>query len=362
MSKDVICPEAISAPDAYAEAQQLAFAPIVFQAARALRDLGILAELDASGASGMTAASLADKLGLSEYGARVLLESGLSAGLVGRSGDGCFVIRNIGQFLLHDPMTRINMDFTHYVCYRGMYDLDRAIRDGRPRGLRSIDKYHSTFYEAFPNLADDVRSSWRAFDHFYSDAAFPAALEIVLSRDPKTLVDIGANTGRFSVLAAQECDSLQIAMVDLPDQLKEAMAAVDRAGLRDRIAGIPMDVRADLSSLPVHQDTYWLSQFLCCFGDSEIVALLKGIAATMSSESRLYVLETCWDRQEHQTAAYALANTSPYFTCIANGNSKMYAAEELMQFIAQSGLECERIADISGSFHTLFECCRPRTS
>ena len=53
-------------------AQHIAFAPIVFQASRSLRVLGILETIDKSG--GATQAELVEKLSLSVYGVRVLLE------------------------------------------------------------------------------------------------------------------------------------------------------------------------------------------------------------------------------------------------------------------------------------------------
>lgn len=358
MNKDILNIEPVSAHEAYAEVQRIAFAPIVFQAVRALRDLGILSELEAAGAAGSTAQAIADELDMSNYGVGVLLESGASAGVVNLSSNGHFVISKVGQLLLHDRMAKINMDFTHFVCYRGMYFLDKAVNDGQPIGLRSIDDRHSTIYEALPHLPEDVRSSWYAFDHFYSDAAYSVALDSIFSRDPETLVDIGANRGQFSILAARSNDSLRVTMIDLKDQLKEAAAAVEAAGFGDRVVGIAMDVRGDISSIPSKQDVYWLSQFVCCLSESEIVSLLQRIKKKMAGESRLYVLETCWDRQQHQAASYALVNTSLYFTCIANGNSKMYSADELLTCLERSGLLCERITDVPGSYHTLFECRR----
>ncbi|MEF1341153.1 SAM-dependent methyltransferase, partial [Vibrio rotiferianus] len=45
--------------EAKTEAQKLSFAPIVFQTARTLRDLGVLAVLDSAGSKGMNAIEIA---------------------------------------------------------------------------------------------------------------------------------------------------------------------------------------------------------------------------------------------------------------------------------------------------------------
>ncbi len=63
-------------------AQQLAFAPIAFQAARSMLQLNVLAELDQAGPLGLSAEQLAEKAGLSEYAVKVLLDMGLSCNIV----------------------------------------------------------------------------------------------------------------------------------------------------------------------------------------------------------------------------------------------------------------------------------------
>ena len=97
-------------------AQWIAFAPVVFQSARVLRESGILLELENSAKLGLTLEEVAEKVNLSVYGVRVLLESGLGIGLVERHDDR-YVITKTGYFILHDELTNIHMDFVHDVCY-----------------------------------------------------------------------------------------------------------------------------------------------------------------------------------------------------------------------------------------------------
>ena len=54
-----------NALEAKQEAQRIAFAPFVFQAARALRDLGLLAALDTAGDAGLRLPELQAQVGLS---------------------------------------------------------------------------------------------------------------------------------------------------------------------------------------------------------------------------------------------------------------------------------------------------------
>jgi len=345
-----------SALEAQYEAQKIAYAPIIFQAVRALRDLGILVQLDEAGKNGIDAQGIADAVGLSLYGVETLLESGLSCDVVEQNEQGLFLLSKTGWFLLNDEMTRINMDYNHYVCYKGLYDLDKSIQAEKPIGLKVFGEQWETLYQALPHLPPPIKESWYAFDHYYSDASYPAALPIILKNNPKTLLDIGANVGKFSILAAVQDPDLHITMLDLPDQLENAVANVKKAGLDNRVKGIAIDLLKPDVAIPEAADIFWLSQFLSCFGSDEIISILKRVASAMSAQSTLYIMETCWDRQQHEAAAYSLINTSPYFTCIASGNSKMYSADALVNYIQAAGLQVQETHDNLGICHTLFAC------
>ena len=49
------------------------------------------------------------------------MESGLGIGLFCLNDDR-FTLTKLGYFILRDPMTRMNMDVVHDVCYRGLFD------------------------------------------------------------------------------------------------------------------------------------------------------------------------------------------------------------------------------------------------
>ncbi len=88
-----------NALDAKTEAQKLAFAPIVFQTAKSLRDLGILAALDEVKKEGLDAAAISQRTGISEYGVKVLLDMGLSAHIVMWQAPN-YRLANLGYYLL----------------------------------------------------------------------------------------------------------------------------------------------------------------------------------------------------------------------------------------------------------------------
>ena len=80
-----------------------------------------------------------------------------------------------------------------------------------------------------------------------------------------------------------------------------------------------------------------MSQFLDCFSLKQVTKIAKKIYEAAEDSSTVYVLEPLWDKQQFEGNAYSIMATSLYFTCMANGNSKMYRFEELRDAIEASG-------------------------
>ena len=58
----------------------------------------------------------------------------------------------------------------------------------------------------------------------------------------------------------------------------------------------------------------------------------------MSDDAELLIMETYTDRQKFDNAKFILEATSLYFTVMANGNSKMYAATDMIELVDKAGL------------------------
>jgi hypothetical protein len=174
---------------------------------RALRDSGILEELSVARERGLTAPMAGERTRVPRYAAELMLEAGLASGLCTcDDGEGPlrFAITPMGSYWLHDPLTRVNVDFNHHVCFEGAVKLREALLEGRPAGLPAIDPTGAaTVYEALRSLAPEVKQAWFGFDHFYSDGVFEQCLPRVLS-GASTLVDVGANTDHFSRRRARD--------------------------------------------------------------------------------------------------------------------------------------------------------------
>lgn len=344
-----------SAYDAQYEAQKLAFAPVAFQVARICRDWGLLQVLMDAGKTGLTRVEVAEAIERDDYAVTVLLEGAIASELA-YLADERFKLTKIGYYVLTDRMTRVNMDFTHDVCFEGTFYLERALDEGKPAGLEVFGTW-PTIYQALSELPDPVRKSWFGFDHFYSDGAFPEALRIIREHGVKRMLDIGGNTGKWSRYCCERDAQIEITIADLPGQLNEALDSAKERGLDGRILGHEVDLLDPASPLPAGFDAVWMSQFLCCFSEAQVLSILDRAKGSLCPEGRLYILDTCWDRQRFETAAYCVIMTSPYFAALANGNSRMYSAKDFIRLIEASGLSVESEHDGLGLSHTLF-CCK----
>ena len=349
--------EQCSAREAQRQAEFIAFGPIVFQVSRLMVKWGILELLRDEA---LTSDEIAQRVGISPYAAKCLLEASLTIGSVLVEPEtGRYGISKTGWFLLNDPATRVNLDFNHDVNYLGMYDLEVALREGRPAGLKRLGDW-PTIYEGLSRLPEDARRSWFAFDHFYSDSSFDDALRLVFANRPHTLMDVGGNTGRWAMQCVAHDKEVEVTIVDLPQQLELMRRQTSGKEGADRIRGHAANLLEEACLLPAdrHWDAIWMSQFLDCFSEEQITSILRRAARVMDNDSRLYIMETLWDRQRFEPAAFCLTQVSLYFTAIANGNSKMYHSDDLIALIEKAGLEVEEIVDGLGQGHSIIKVKR----
>jgi SAM-dependent methyltransferase len=354
----------LTAAEARFEAQRIAFAPVIFHVIQVMRRTGLLRSL-VSARDWVDQDELERATGLSSYAITVLLETALSAGVVERDSSGAdpniekirWRSTTVGRVIERDQLVRINMDFVNDVCYRSLPHLEEALIESRPAGLRELGPW-KTFYEGMAEMPEPARTSWFNFDHFYSDGAFPAALDVLGTRGVAHLADVGANTGKFAIAFLHRFAEGRVTLCDLPQQLHLARANLERHNLLHRAAFHPCDLLDAVSRLPeadAAPDAFWMSQFVCCFSEAQIPNILQRAATALRDGGSIFVLDTFWDDQRHDASAYCLINTSPYFSTVANGNSRMYRLDVFEQLARRAGLRFEQVWHELGFCHTLIE-------
>ncbi|WP_114790343.1 methyltransferase [Niabella yanshanensis] len=345
-----------SAIDAKHHAQVIAHGPIVFQVARLLRDKGILKVIE-NHKTGINLAGIVEQTKVPEYGTRVLLEAGLGMEMVTVDEDGKYYLAKTGYFILHDPLTNVNMNFVQDICYKGLFHLEEAIDTGKPAGLKELGSWN-TVYEGLSQLQPQQQKSWFEYDHFFSDIAFPLVLKHIYKPENhiKKLLEIGGNTGKWALASTKFDQDVRITIVDLPGQAAMARKNIENLGLTERVDFYPANVLDESVQFPPGYDAVWMSQFLDCFSEDEIISIMERCGQALNGEGAIYILEAFWDNQRFETAAFCIQQLSIYFTAIANGNSQMYDSRVFKKAIDRAGFDIvEEISGI-GLSHTLLKC------
>ena len=76
----------------------------------------------------------------------------------------------------------------------------------------------------------------------------------------------------------------------------------------------------------------------------------------MKEDSYIYIMEPLWDKQRFETSAYCIINTSPYFTAMANGYSKMFNSTDMIDYINKAGLQVVEEIDNIGICQSILIC------
>lgn len=336
-----------TAIDALSSAQDLVFAPLTFQALASLLDLGIIKILDEKPS---TIAEVIEELSLNEYIVRTLFEVAEVSDLI-KKDDDRYSLTTKAQMFIYDDMTIANFNFVKDVCYLGASELTKSFKEEAPVGLHKFIGDYPTIYPALSILPEKIKNSWYAFDHLYSNNCFSQVLSIINNKYNK-IFDIGGNTGNFEkVCLKNNCD---ITMLDLPENIAVVLKDKDLEGCHFH----PINVLEPTPKYPKFDSSAVLmSQFLDCFSKSQIKKILMDISNNMDNNSTIYILEPFTDKQKFKAAKSSLIHISLYFTCIANGVSKMYTQEEFLELIAQCNLKIKEIHNDIGAFdYTLLEC------
>jgi hypothetical protein len=237
--------------------------------------------------------------------------------------------------------------------------LEESLVEGKPVGLKHFGSW-PTVYEGLSQLPPQVQKSWFGFDHFYSDSSFPEALKIIFDEyHVRSLYDVGGNTGKWALQCVGYDPEVEVTILDLPQQIRMMEENVKGREGADRIFGHGINLLDTEVRFPQRDgglDAIWMSQFLDCFSMEQIVSILKRAKGAMTPDTRIFIMETLWDRQRFEPAAFCLTMTSLYFTAIANGNSKMYNTEDMSDCIRQAGLAIEAIHDNLGQGHSIIVC------
>lgn len=345
------------------EAQKIAFAPMTFQVVSSLLDFNILQTLSEQP---MTREQVMEKCNLSKYTVYTLFDAALCAGILKKDDNWIFSNTELAEAFLLDPMTVANFNFVKDVCYLGANELKQSFEQSAPVGLQKHFINSKTIYEILPKLPKQMLKSWYDFDHYYSDDCFGEVLKIMFENNLAEVFDIGGNTGKFERACLAFDKNCKVNMIDLPVNIEVAKENFVKENADfNRLKFHSLDILLKENNLPDMKSfadapaAVLMSQFLDCFSEEQILHILNKVAERINANTRVYILEPFIDNQVFAGAAYALSHISLYFTCMANGCSKMYNEADMKSIINASNLKVSRAFYNIGKYdYTLLECVK----
>ena len=89
------------------------------------------------------------------------------------------------------------------------------------------------------------------------------------------------------------------------------------------------------------------------------ICIWEKIKEKMTPNTKIFILEPFTDKQMFDGATYSLVHISLYFTCMANGKSKMYSEKRMLELVEKAGLKLhKKYENIGVHDYTLLELCK----
>ncbi|MBR1587959.1 MAG: methyltransferase domain-containing protein [Kiritimatiellae bacterium] len=288
-------------------------------------DLGVFAAVSEIGAPAALE-PLAERLGASPRGLRLLLDACVATGILAKSPDGLYSNTEAGRLALVPG---------------GPADLSKAIR------------YNQDVYPAWGRLAQLARTGapveppqLHLGDDQERTRRFALSMRgraLAIGRGVVPMIDLGADEGRLLDLAGGPGTYAELLMkanpgwscmtVDVPAVSAVARECIAQAGLADRIVCRPGDYHSDEYE-PAAYDAVTIFGALHQESPEQIRGILARAARALKEGGRIFVLDMMTDATHAAPAFSALFAVNMALTA---ENGWVFSDEELKGWLAEAG-------------------------
>ena len=240
-----------------------------------------------SGGGGTTAAELAEREGIDQRPAEMLLTGCASLGLL-ESNRGRYRNSELAEEYLVRGKPYYFGGFVQMLdqrLYAGWGRLTEAIRTNRPTTW-DPDHQSSLFEGEDPQL---LAVFWEAMHSLSTFTARTLGAAVDLD-DATRLLDVGGGSGAYDIELCRLYPHLTATVYDLPQVTTIAAEKIQQAGLSDRIATATGDFFAD-PRLPEGHDTLLLSMIMHDWAEERCRAILRKCWEALPSGGRLIISE-----------------------------------------------------------------------
>ncbi|MGW6580469.1 methyltransferase [Streptomyces globisporus] len=285
---------------------------------------------------GITRKEVAERLGIQEQPARILLLGCTSAGLLRKEEDRYFntpVSEPLAGKL--DDIPAAFVPWEQQINYRPMFWFYESLKEYSNVGLqREIPGDSPTLYG---RLAEDPAKE-TVFHNMMGSVSRVMAEELVDRLDLSKvthLLDIGGGTAVNATHLARRWPHLQITIADLPTVAERANEKIASLGLSDRVRAVGLDVFKD--EFPKGCDAVLFGHFLEIWSIERNRELIAKAARAVEPGASLFVATP--EAYDDETGPDVAAALSAYFLTIASGEGMVYTMREYEEWASEVGFE-----------------------
>lgn len=295
-------------------------------------DLGLFTLL--SKIPGASQKELQKSLGTSEHGTRVLMLAVCACGLVRRDENGGYRNTGLSEKALVEtsPQSMVKfVQFNYRIQQRCTAQFTRSLREDRNAGLDELPGPGKTLYSrlaVYPDLETLFQEAMGAYTRLA-----PKMAEVPEFHSVQNLLDVGGGDASNAIRLCHRYPNLRVTVLDIPTVIEIARAAVERAGLSDRIQCVARDMFID--DWGGEHDSILLSHVVEIFSPTKISFLYRKARMSLPGNGRLFVWTIM--ANDDETAALQAAKSSVYFLCVASGEGMAYPAKEHQRLMQEAG-------------------------
>jgi SAM-dependent methyltransferase len=252
----------------------------VAQACYAVAKLGLP---DAMAGGPRPVAELAAECGADPRALNRLLRAMVSMGLFRQTAPRTYALTSVTELLRSDvPGSLRQMAVLDgEEVFRSFAGIAHTVRTGEPA-------FESIYGEPFYAYLSDRPELAATFAEAMSSAQVSAALGLCDLTGVDLLVDVGGGSGGLLAAALVRYPELRGVLLELPESVRQAKAAVTDAGVADRAELVEGDF---FDAVPAGGDAYVLARVLHNWTDERAELVLRRIRAAVAPGGRLIVLE-----------------------------------------------------------------------
>lgn len=305
---------------------------IYFQALHAAVRFDLFTRLEHE--PGLTRKEIADRIGIQEQPARILLLGLVTCGLLKKNGDRYLNKRLSRQlFSKTSPKNIINYVYLqHHGMYKAMPRFFDALKQYKNVGLEEFAGSEGTFYERMahnPELADVFQ---KAMQELSVQTNEKMSQFLDLSK-VNQLVDVGGGNGTNALALARKNPHLKATVFDLPAVVDIAEKNIKKQSGTDRVAILAGNCFQD--PFPKNADAFLFCHFFTMWSREKDTLLLKKAFEALPSGGRAIIYNMMQHNEE--TGPFSAAIGSPYFLTLASGEGMLYTWNDYISFFKEAG-------------------------